>query len=103
DFYLQVCDILIVDGIYHHNSNKFHGGNFEAADSKIHFKKGQSNQVKGVRGENDLIVEFDSDTSNNGVITNWTSYPNGFNTAKQIIDNGTNNVVKNVNDLFNMR
>ncbi|WP_080639307.1 phage tail protein [Vibrio campbellii] len=103
DFYLQVCDILIVDGIYHHNSNKFHGGNFEAADSKIHFKKGQSNQVKDVRGENDLIVEFDSDTSNNGVITNWTSYPNGFNTAKQIIDNGTNNVVKNVNDLFNMR
>lgn len=99
-FHLNFIINFTMKGVNQHNGNVFYGGSFEGGTSKIHFQVGRGNTFWNIRGEDDLTVEFDSDTENNLVLTNWVGFANSMDTAKTVINNGSGNGVKNINTVL---
>ena len=104
NFYLSFCqNFESIDNGYNHNGNHIYGGNFEASTSTINFQSGMGNTFHDVRGENSLAIIFGSSTSNNAVLTDWYDSPNNPVAGASVVDNGINNVVKNISDIYNDR
>lgn len=96
NFYLNRTTILLVDGSYNHNHNRFYCGTFEG-ESFITFNKGRDNRMFGERFEGgDAVVTFAVGTERNVIINSFddSEFNGGPEIATvSIIDNGSQNIV----------
>src|SRR5690606_17045705 len=80
-FFLNRCfTILISDGLYTHNHNKFHNGTMEGT-GVITVARGSSNFFSGFRFERNpsnpaetLTITFGTNTWNNNIESTWQSF-----------------------------
>lgn len=106
-FFLCRIRGLRISGTYHHNHNRFVGGNFE--NSTIDIEKGYSNTFNSPRFEGGCTINLASGTWANKITPTWESNPvspfrlNGDGYTYTLIDSGTNNITRPLHDIYQHR